>query len=209
MEDPVSKPTHMLTTKAFAAAQLVLAEREARDRCWWDVMAKCFAPESHIEISWFEGSGAEFVARSKQMSADGVSSRHRLGPPVVHGTGDRVVITLPAAVETYPRVGGIECVLTAHCRLLYRVGYTDDAWAIAGMQAVYERDLLEPATPGQHVAVDPAQLSSLRFPYRLLAWTLAQSGYETRQDLPGDDRPDQVQELYDKAFAWADLRPPH
>src|SRR5271168_27509 len=58
----------------FAATQVVLREREARDRCWWAEMADCFHDESTVTISWFQGSGADFVAQSKAMTERGVSS---------------------------------------------------------------------------------------------------------------------------------------
>ncbi|MFQ6326971.1 hypothetical protein ACLMAL_12640 [Nocardia sp. CWNU-33] len=86
----------------FAAAQVALAEREARDRGWWHVMSRCFSPESRVEFSWFQGSGADFVTASQKMRADGVSSRHRLGPPIVHRLDNRAVVVLPAAIELYP-----------------------------------------------------------------------------------------------------------
>ncbi|MFZ0225482.1 MAG: nuclear transport factor 2 family protein, partial [Mycobacterium sp.] len=103
----------------FAATQVVLREREARDRCWWAEMADCFHDESTVTISWFHGSGADFVARSKAMTERGVSSRHRLGPPTVRIHSDRGVVILPAVVETYPSVDGVACALNAYCRLLY------------------------------------------------------------------------------------------
>lgn len=44
--------------------QLVLREREARDLCWWERARDCFHPDSTVNVGWFEGSGAEFVAGS-------------------------------------------------------------------------------------------------------------------------------------------------
>jgi hypothetical protein len=44
--------------------QVVLRERRARDRGWWDQMRKCIAPDAQIRLSWFRGSGGDFVAES-------------------------------------------------------------------------------------------------------------------------------------------------
>jgi SnoaL-like domain len=193
---------------SFAAAQVVLREREARDRCWWDEMAQCFHPESHIEISWFQGSGAEFTAQSKVMSETAVPSRHRLGPPTARVAESRGVVFLPAVVETYPTVQDVECVMAAHCRLLYRVAKADNAWRIAGMQSIYERDDLRTVLPNEVISVDPAELASLRQPYRWLAWTLSQAGYSIDQGLVADDRPEAVSALYAEVFEWAGLSKP-
>ena len=39
--------------------QLVLRERQSRDRGWYEEMAACFAEDSVVQMSWFTGSGAE------------------------------------------------------------------------------------------------------------------------------------------------------
>ena len=41
--------------------QLVLRERQGRDRGWWAQMADCFHPDSRVTLSWFDGPGSEFV----------------------------------------------------------------------------------------------------------------------------------------------------
>ncbi|MCA2255997.1 nuclear transport factor 2 family protein [Mycobacterium intracellulare] len=194
--------------ESFAATQVVLREREARDRCWWDEMANCFHAESYVEISWFQGSGAEFTAQSKVMSESAVPSRHRLGPPTVRINESRGVVFLPAMVETYPTVQDLQCVMAAHCRLLYRVQQADGGWKIAGMQAIYERDELRPVLPSARLTVDPAELAQLRHPYRWLSWTLAQAGYSIDQDLVADDRPEAVSALHAEVFEWAGLNSP-
>jgi hypothetical protein len=193
---------------AFEAIQVVLREREARDRTWWDQMGRCFHEDSHVELSWFSGTGAEFTRRSVDMGERGVASRHRLGPPTVRVAADRGIVALPAAVETYPDIDGVECVLTAHCRLLYRVLNLDGVVGISRMEAIYERDEITPAIPGSAIAIDPAELAGLRAPYRLLAWSLARSGYRIDQDLPADDRPGQVAARYADAYAWAGIEHP-
>jgi hypothetical protein len=41
--------------------QLILRERQCRDRGWWNQMAGCFAADSRVELSWFNGRGVDFV----------------------------------------------------------------------------------------------------------------------------------------------------
>jgi hypothetical protein len=193
-----------VTLEDLSVAQLVVREREARDLWRWERMRACYLPDSLVTLSWFHGTGPEFVAQSKTLSETALPSRHRLGPPTTRIHRDRAVVSLPAAIETYPTVDGVPTVLTAYCRLLYRVRAVDGTWQIAQLDGVYERDELVPAVPGRHVRIDPAELDGLRTPYRLLAWTTARSGYPVSQDLPADDRPEQVRELYAQAEAWAE-----
>ena len=79
--------------------QLVLHERQARDRGWWESMDDCFAPDSTVRLSWFTGSGAQFTARSREMTGRGDATVHRLCPPVVDVQGERAMVELLAAIE--------------------------------------------------------------------------------------------------------------
>lgn len=142
------------------------------------------------------------------MTRGRLPARHRISPPVVRLGEGRAVISLPIAIESYATIDGVECVLSAYARHLYRLERRDGAWKIARLDAIYERDELTPAVPGQAVRIDPAELAGLRAPYRLLTWNLRRAGYEVDQDLPADDRPEHVARLYAEAFAWAGIAHP-
>lgn len=192
----------------FAAIQVVLREREARDRRWWDDMRDCFAEDSSVALTWYQGSGHGFVDGSAAMAQGGIPSRHRLSPPVVRVAGDRAVISLPLAIENYDTINGVECVLSTYARHLYRVERIGGAWKIVQLDAIYERDELNPSVPGQTARIDPSELEGVRTPYRLLTWKLRAAGYDIPQDLPGDDRPEHVAQMYHEAFAWAGIPQP-
>ena len=51
-----------------AVSQLVLRERVSRDLGLWEQMRDCFHDDSVVRISWFSGSGPEFVRRSIEMA---------------------------------------------------------------------------------------------------------------------------------------------
>jgi len=200
-------PGTLATDDGFAATQVVLREREARDRLWWEDMRDCFAEDSSVALTWYQGSGAGFVEGSIAMSQGRMPTRHRISPPVVRVAGERAVISLPIAIESYPTVDGVECVLSTYARHLYRLQKFAGAWKIVKLDAIYERSEMFPTAPGEAVRIDPAELAGLRAPYRLLAWNLGRAGYEVSQELPADDRPDQVAQMYSAAFAWAEI--PH
>ena len=127
--------------------QVVLRERRARDRGWWDQMRECIAPDAQIRLSWFRGSGGDFVAESQQMKKRGHQATHRLSPPVISIHGHRAVVELPAAIEFRDTIGGVAADLTSYTRLLYRLEKHSNTWRITSLDPIYERDN---AFPGAH-----------------------------------------------------------
>ena len=193
-----------------ANAQLVLAEREARDRGWWEGEADYFHPDSVVSVSWFHGSGKEFVAASKELSSGPIAdaTKHRLAPPVVHAGTDRAVVTMGAVLASRALVGGVELDLAGSVRFLYRTERRQGPWKILSLDCVYERDTLTPTVPGVPLVIDDAELAAFRPSYRMLAWSFTRRGIAVRDDLTGDDRPDGVAALYAAHFAWAGLELP-
>jgi hypothetical protein len=182
--------------------QLVLRERQGRDRGWWDQMRSCFTEDATVRLSWFRGSGAGFVAESEKMAGRGDTAVHRLSPPVVHHHGDRALVELPAVIEMRTVLDGIEVDLASAARLNYRVERRDGRWLVASFDPVYERDSLAAAHPGVRLAVGPADLTGYRPSYRFLSYVLSRRGYTIGDDLYGDDRPGQATAFYDAARVW-------
>ncbi len=182
--------------------QLVLHERQGRDRGWWEQMAACFHPDSSVSLSWFDGTGADFVTRSRAMSEAGLRPLHRVAAPVVHVAGSRGFVELPAAIEVRFPIGGVEADLISYSRLIYRVERRELSWKISSLTAIYERDTLAPAIPGTTLDVDSAQFTRFRPSYRCLAYHISLRGAPVRDDLLGDDQPERTNALYDKILDW-------
>ena len=165
-------------------------------------MKACFHPDSHVLLSWFNGTGFDFTDRSKMMSESGFRPTHRPSPPVVHLQGDRAVLELPIAVEARVPLNGIETDLTSYTRLLYQVECHDQQWKIMVLNCIYERDTILPAMPGTTLSLDLELLAKFRPSYRCVAYHIATGGRTMMDDLYGDDQPDRVKALYESAFAW-------
>jgi SnoaL-like domain len=201
-----SMPPDMIeTADVVAITQLILRERESRDLGRWETMRKCFWPESLVRVSWFRGSGAEFVEGSVDMARRGVLAKHRLAPILVRRAGDRAVASLTAIIDLPVRLQGVELLLSAHARLLYRVERREGRWGIMGFDAVYIRDELTAAIPGQLISIDPRDVSEFRPTYRMLSYYLKTQGYEIDSNLAGEDRPDLTDTLNREIFGWAGI----
>ena len=181
-----------------SVTQLVLHERQGRDRGWWAQMLACFWPDATVKLSWIDASGTDFVRRSKEMSGRGDRSVHRLGPPTVHLQGDRALVELPAGVEFRVDWDGVPADLISYTRLNYRLERRADKWKIKALDAIYERDTLTPRLPGQLLTVE--HLGD-RDPYALVALYLTRRGYSVG-DLLADDQPEKVEAFYADAFGW-------
>jgi hypothetical protein len=188
-----------------AITQLILRERESRDLGRWERMKDCFWPDSLVRVSWFRGNGADFVAGSIEMARRGVPAKHRLAPVLVTLAGDRAIASLTAIIDLPVRLKGVDATLSTHSRFLYRAEQRDRRWRIIGFDAVYMRDELTPAIPGQVISIDPKELEGFRPTYRLLSYYLKSQGYEIDSVLAGEDRSDLVEALIKELFSWAGI----
>ena len=75
------------------------------------------------------------------------------------------------------------------------------------MNAIYERDTLQPTLLGTTLDVDYAELAEFRPPYRFVAYDISLGGRAMTADLYGDDQPDRVNALYKAAFDWLGASP--
>lgn len=189
-----------------AIMQLVLKERESRDLGRWDDMRECFHPDAQVRVSWFSGSADDFIKGSIDMAGRMVN-RHRLAPIHVMLSGNRAVATLSAIVEIPTRLQDIDMMLLIYARFVYRAEKRDDHWRIFSFDAIYLRDELTPAIPGNSIFIDPSELQAFRPTYRLLSYVLNKRGYTIAADLPGEDQPDTVQILMRDVFNWAGIKP--
>jgi hypothetical protein len=187
---------------ALELQQLVLRERRARDRCWWDAMEDCYLADATVRLSWFEGTARDFVRQSERMTQSGTGAVHRLGPPVIDVLATRAVIEVPADVRIRTRLDGVLLDLVSQTRLLYRAERGPARWLLRSLDAVYEADTLTPSRPGAHFEVSAATLSRFRPPYRNLAYVFERLGYEVPDSLYGDDRAEPVAHLYQSLNEW-------
>jgi hypothetical protein len=185
-----------------AVTQLVGRERQARDRRWWSEMESCFHPDSIVEVSWFTGSGSEFVASSKVTSSGPVRPVHHLGLPVVQFTGNRAFAEVPATITSLDSIDGVQVGMTSDIRILYRVQAQGSEWLIHGLNAIYERDTVAPVEVGAVLDLSGKGLDRFRRPYRHMAFLMSQRGISVGDGLYGDDEPDRVDELYAATFEW-------
>jgi hypothetical protein len=188
-----------------AITQLILRERESRDLALWERMRTCYWPDSLVRVSWFRGTGPDFVTGSIDMARRGVPAKHRLGPILVNLNSDRAVATLHGIIDLPVTIRGVSGTLSTHARLLYRAEKRADRWSLFGFDAIYMRDELIPSIPGQIITIDPKELDGLRPTYRLLSYYLKTQGYQIDAELAGEDRPDLVQALNHELFGWAAL----
>lgn len=184
--------------------QVVIRERQVRDRGWWDQLGQFYHPEARIQTSWFNGTIPEYVEKSKVMAAKDPSS-HRLGEPVVQVEGDRAVAEAPMTIEFRGELRGVEVDVTVYVRFLHRVERREGHWRLVGSTAIFERDTLVPTIPGTVLDIRPEDVADYRPSYRMLSLWLTEKGHPVGGDRYGVDRPDRVEALYREVFGWAGL----
>ncbi len=178
----------------FRVRELVEYERFCRDNALWDSMLACFAQDSRVEISWYQGSGQGFVEASKKMKA---KAPHKLNNTLVWLNGAHAAGVTMGSIHIRRRIGGTWVDLVSQVRFLYTARKEQGVWKIVTMNCIYEQDSLLPVC-----AVPPARQPFVRPSYRHLAQVLQEDGFSISEALPGDDQPPAVQALYAQAAAF-------
>ena len=186
----------------LAVADLITRERWARDNRMFDEMAKFYHPDSVVETTWFTGSGAEFVERSRAAVREGLINFHVMSPSIVTLNGDRALAETPASLRNFWQVDGVDGSIEAFVKLMWRAVRTDHGWQIAGLRVIYVRDLLHACNPTRPPQFDQEKLNQYRACCRYQSYHLARLGLEPSQDMVGEDRPETVAALRRGEQVW-------
>ena len=183
----------------FDIKELIEFERFCRDNALWDEMKQCYCKDSYVKISWFEGSGYDFVEASSRM-AD--YAPHRIYNRLIWLNGDRAVAIMLATIQIRKQINGVEMEVQSDSKIIYQVQRMDGCWYIAGMRAIYDKDALIPVYPASGISMDKEKINRYRSSYAALSYSLEAEGYEVNPQLPGRDKPELVQSIYDEVSEW-------
>ena len=93
-------------------------------------------------------------------------------------------------------------------RLLSRLEKLDlpegQQWKILSLECVYIRDCMIPVAPLPYgeVGAQFQGCEKFRSSYRYSAWLINSTGLAVADDLPGEDRPDLVKEVFVRNYEW-------
>lgn len=185
-----------------AVTQVVLHERQGRDRGWWDQMLKAYWPDSTVRLSWYDGDGPGFVAGSKVLKERGLTTLHSMYAPAVHVRSAKAHVEASTAVRAPLVVDGVRGDLVSYTRLNYRLERRGPEWRILSLDPIYEDTTLTPSIPGQRIDIPAEEFAQFRQSYAILAWELARSGRKMSEGLLGDDEPEPVAAFYATTLEW-------
>lgn len=182
--------------------KLITEERLLRDRAQFDKVATYYEPDAYVRTTWFEGTAAEYLARSVEIAASGRSSMHPMWPNEIKICGDRATAESMSEIRNRNLMDGIEVDMVMECRFFSRLRRHEDGWKIASFEGIYIKDRLMPVKPGQTLPIDWDRWASHRAAYRSLAYIQETRGFTVSQELLGDDRPDLLEPFYAAAEQW-------
>ena len=172
-----------------------------RDAGDWARFATVWHDDGRMMATWFQGPAAEFIAVSRAGWERGVSILHFLGGTSVDVAGTRAVAQTKMTISQRAEVEGVLCDVVCTGRFYDFFECRDGRWAIVLRQPIYEKDRLDPVTPGQLPQLDRARLAAFPAGYRHLAYLQAGIGYAVKPDMPGLTGP-QVEALYAAGAGW-------
>ena len=125
-----------------------------------------------------------------------------MAAPVIQLHGSRAIVEVGGVIEIRTTVAGTLADHVAHIRMAYRVEKTDGPWLVRSLDCIYQFDTLTPVYPGATIEIDQERIASYRESYRFLAYAQASAGRAPRDDLYGDDRPEELHQFYAELFDW-------
>lgn len=172
-----------------------------RDAGDWERFATVWHDDGRMMATWFQGPAAEFIAVSRAGWDRGVSILHFLGGTSVDVAGTRAVAQTKMTISQRAEVEGVLCDVVCTGRFYDFLERRDGRWGIVLRQPIYEKDRLDPVTPGAVPRLDAGRLASFPAGYRHLAYLQTGIGYDVKPDMPGLTGPE-VERLYARGAAW-------
>lgn len=188
--------------KTAEVAQLIIRERSARDLRKWDEFKDAYFEDSKVEVSWFKGTGWEFVEVTKKAFANTDIGVHLLNAIDVHHYNNRAIATATVTIVSDWTIGA-PCTLFRICVFYFGVEKRAGKWGIVSFDTHWDRDYIVPKIPGDKIEIDRELLATFRPSYQLDSYASFKArGIKKDQNLPGVDRPETIKKLRDRLDNW-------
>jgi len=167
----------------------------------WQRFATVWHDDAWMTATWFQGPATEFQKARRAGFERGVNIIHFLGGTTVEIAGTRAIAQTKMTIDQRATVDGVVADVVCTGRFYDFFAKRQGRWAIVRRQPIYEKDRLDPVTPGAKLELDAALLA--RFPegYRHLGYLQTKAGFTVRLGLPGVRGPE-VAKLYTEGAAW-------
>jgi hypothetical protein len=161
----------------------------ARDHGEWETMRACFYPEATVRVAWYSGPVAGFLEEtiaSAKERVPGEGTKHWFGNSRAWVKGDRALLETDAQVLGRQRFAGHMFDFTLFIRLYDRLERRAGKWKILRMDAIYDRDRLDPVLAGTLPPgfFDGVDFSGPQAGLALMKWRLGKRGGTLPADLP-------------------------
>ena len=161
----------------------------ARDHGEWQTMRACFHPDATVRVLWYSGPVAGFIDETIESAADrkpGGGTKHWLGNSRVSVKGERALLETDAMVLGRNRFAGHLFDFTLYIRLYDRMERRQGTWRILRMDAIYDRDRLDPVIPGSVPATffEGVDMTGPFAAIGLIRWRTEKRGGKVPDDLP-------------------------
>ena len=172
-----------------------------RDAGDWERFRTVWHPTGRMMATWFQGTGDEFIAVSREGFAKGVRILHFLGGTSVEVSGSHAIAQTKMTISQRGPVEGVVCDVVCTGRFYDFLTLPNGRWTIALRQPIYEKDRIDPVQPGAELDLDAELLASYPEGYRHLAYLQSRIGYDVKRDMPGLTGPE-VDALYARGVRW-------
>ena len=173
-----------------------------RDTGRWEALLALYTSDAIVHTTWFVGPAREFVERGKEAAQKGgARGQHFVGAVSVEVNGDRAIAEARVVLLVRAPLQGVEVDVTCYCRFYDWFLRTGDGWRIKMRGGIYEKDRLDPVTPGDAVRLDAAVLARLPPAYRHIAYVQSSGGAKITMDLPTPGS-EALQRLYREGGRW-------
>ncbi len=172
-----------------------------RDAGDWERFRSVWHEDGWMMATWFQGPAADFIRVSQEGWAKGVSILHFLGGLSIDLAGNRAISQTKMTISQRAPVQGISCDVVCTGRFYDFLEKRDGKWGVVIRQPIYEKDRLDPVTPGAAPVLDATKLAALPEGYRHLAYIQEEIGYRVKRDMPGL-KGLAVATLYERGAAW-------
>lgn len=172
-----------------------------RDAGDWDRFRTVWHRDGRMMATWFQGPAEDFIRVSREGWARGVSILHFLGGMTIELAGSRAIAQTKMTISQRAAVEGVMCDVVCTGRFFDFLEKRDRSWGMVLRQPIYEKDRMDPVTPGAVPVLDTALLAPFPEGYRHLAYLQTRIGYTVKRDMPGLKGPE-VEALYASGRAW-------